>query len=377
MVDLGVYTTGSLVATTLTAADGAIQVVQAQVNLGLNPASILGIALALAGAGLYFLRNFRPELARDHDIFFSAVGLLCGLILLSQGWRLDPILQFGVFLLAGSAVFFAWESIRLRGVATEQAKRNPIVDDERPVSRVYRAELDEYETFDERPQRRRIKGSKDVRSREVEEGYEDEPRRPLRGDARQQDADVRLRSQDDPEQRSRKRRPRPKPEDEALTPQEPGSDRASRVSRNRERSNYAPLDVDDDQPVRPRRSRPSTEATSPQPSRRRASDRAVVDEDYVDYQPVNRSTELSDNRDDRGDRRMADDRGIGDRGESDSLGDRYADGSGDSNRRKRRSSAALDNLVDDLGEPASPAERAANGRSTQDDDDDDGVGFER
>ena len=149
------------------------------VNFGLNFASILGICLALAGAALYFLRSVRPELSRDHDIFFAAVGLLCGAILLFQGWRLDPILQFGQVLLTGATVFFAIESIRLRGVATEQAKRNtPFVDEDRPVSRVYRAELDELEPIeDERPIRRQIRGTRDARSTRTDE-YEDEaPRR--------------------------------------------------------------------------------------------------------------------------------------------------------------------------------------------------------
>lgn len=140
------------------------------VNFGLNSASILGIFLAVAGAGLYFLRSIRPELSRDHDIFFAAVGLLCGFILLFQGWRLDPILQFGQFLLTGSTVFFATESIRLRGVATEQARRNtPLVDDDRPVSRVYRAELDQLDSYDyDRPEvnekQRRLRGSQDSRN---------------------------------------------------------------------------------------------------------------------------------------------------------------------------------------------------------------------
>ena len=89
------------------------------VNASLNWASIVGIVLAVGGAVLYFVRNFKPALARDYDVFFAAVGLLCGGILFFQGWRLDPILQFGQFLLAGSAVFFAYESVRLRGVTTE------------------------------------------------------------------------------------------------------------------------------------------------------------------------------------------------------------------------------------------------------------------
>jgi len=132
------------------------------VNIGLGFGSLLGITLALAGAGLYFLRTARPALARDHDIFFAAVALLCGCILLFQGWRLDPILLFGQFLLTGSSIFFAVENVRLRSATTAQAKRNvPPVDDERSVSRVYRAELDELTPPEAYPETRRIPGSRD------------------------------------------------------------------------------------------------------------------------------------------------------------------------------------------------------------------------
>jgi hypothetical protein len=93
----------------------------------------VGIVLAVGGALLYFMRSFKPALARDYDVFFAAIGLLCGGILFFQGWRLDPILQFGQFLLAGSAVFFAYESVRLRGVTTEQARRSSYFDDEEPA----------------------------------------------------------------------------------------------------------------------------------------------------------------------------------------------------------------------------------------------------
>ena len=103
------------------------------VNASLNWASIVGIVLAVGGAVLYFVRNFKPALARDYDVFFAAVGLLCGGILFFQGWRLDPILQFGQFLLAGSTVFFAYESVRLRGVTTEQARRSAYFEDEEPA----------------------------------------------------------------------------------------------------------------------------------------------------------------------------------------------------------------------------------------------------
>ena len=129
------------------------------VNASLNWASIVGIVLAVCGGGLYFLRSFKPALARDYDVFFAAIGLLCGGILFFQGWRLDPILQFGQFLLAGTTVFFAYESVRLRGVATDQARRSSYFDDDSipDVPRNSRGRFnDDYERFDEpeRPSRR-------------------------------------------------------------------------------------------------------------------------------------------------------------------------------------------------------------------------------
>ena len=148
------------------------------VNASLNWASIVGIVLAVCGGGLYFLRSFKPALARDYDVFFAAIGLLCGGILFFQGWRLDPILQFGQFLLAGTTVFFAYESVRLRGVATDQARRSSYFDDD-PISDVPRNSRgrfnDDYDRFEEseRPSRR-FKPQED----EFEEDYmEDRSRR--------------------------------------------------------------------------------------------------------------------------------------------------------------------------------------------------------
>jgi hypothetical protein len=134
------------------------------VNASLNWASIVGIVLAVGGALLYFMRSFKPALARDYDVFFAAVGLLCGGILFFQGWRLDPILQFGQFLLAGTTVFFAYESVRLRGVTTEQARRSSFFDDDEPEAGPYRPRMgggawaEERERLDEpQPLRRRIR----------------------------------------------------------------------------------------------------------------------------------------------------------------------------------------------------------------------------
>lgn len=152
------------------------------INLGFGFPALMGVALFLGGVSLYFIRTWRPKLARDHDIFFAAIGVLCSGILVFQGWRLDPILAFGQFLLTGSTIFFAVEAIRMRGLATQQAReRTPVVDEERSVSPMYsyaEAELDELEPMEEYPANRRIRGSQDYRSSRSD-SYEDEyPRRP-------------------------------------------------------------------------------------------------------------------------------------------------------------------------------------------------------
>ena len=155
------------------------------VNLGFGFQTLMGVILALAGAGLYFMRAWRPKLARDHDIFFAAIGLLSGGILIFQGWRLDPILAFGQFLLTGSTMFFAAEAISLRGLTTKQAKErtSPIVDEERSVSPFYsygETGFDELEPLEEYPPKRRIRGARDdgySRSDYYEDDYRRRPTR--------------------------------------------------------------------------------------------------------------------------------------------------------------------------------------------------------
>ena len=155
------------------------------VNASLNWASIVGIVLAICGAGLYFMRSFKPALARDYDVFFAAIGLLCGGILFFQGWRLDPILQFGQFLLAGTTVFFAYESVRLRGVATDQARRSSYFDEPSPdvvPNRGLRGPEwdDSYDRFEEpEPIKRRFSSRNDSEDDASNNNFY-EPRRPSR-----------------------------------------------------------------------------------------------------------------------------------------------------------------------------------------------------
>lgn len=182
------------------------------VNASLNWASIVGIVLAVGGALLYFMRSFKPALARDYDVFFAAVGLLCGGILFFQGWRLDPILQFGQFLLAATTVFFGYESVRLRGVTTEQARRSSYFDDDdepapRPRMGGGRDVPDDADRFDDpQPLRRRIRSRDDsYGEREEDDFYR--PRRPARAAIPERAA-----SRDDWQGQDRSARPAREPE---------------------------------------------------------------------------------------------------------------------------------------------------------------------
>ncbi|TAE57526.1 MAG: hypothetical protein EAZ76_06105 [Nostocales cyanobacterium] len=292
----------------------------AQVNWGANPASVLGIFLAVAGAALYFLRTVRPELSRDQDIFFAAVGLLCGFILVFQGWRLDPILQFGQLLLVGSTVFFAVESIRLRSIATQQAKRNtPIVDDEREVSRKYsyserrnyQAEMDAdleplpyYEDEEDIPPRPRIRGSREDRSRD--NYYEDQPsRRPERRS--NGSSSSRERAETDPRKRrstSGRSVSRPSDSFEAenwgsvareVDDWETPQGETRKPTRRNNRPPVSESSLDDVTPTpRRRKRRPSSDTA---PSRNRDDDE-VISTDYVPYKPMDTSDEDTNNPND-------------------------------------------------------------------------------
>ncbi|MGC1248607.1 MAG: Ycf66 family protein [Spirulinaceae cyanobacterium] len=287
MVNFGLYSTSVL----------------AQVNIGGSSAVILGIVIAVSGALLYFLRSIRPELSRDHDIFFAAVGLLCGFILIFQGWRLDPILQFGQFLLTGSTIFFALETIRLRGVATEQARRNtPIVDDERPVSRVYRAELDELEPYEEEQENRRLRGYQDPRSNRRPPATATTSDYPRSSSRDSRDTSERDRynspSRDDYRERPPKRRPRTTPVenpyddwgDEAESwqekpttppqrpPRRPRPQRPPQETRSDDRADIR----SDDLPRQPRKRRPRPSDVGYSPT----LEEEAMPTEYVDYQPI-------------------------------------------------------------------------------------------
>jgi hypothetical protein len=89
-------------------------------SFGLN--IFLAISVAIGVLLLYFLRNVKPEVARDEDIFFATLGLLYSCILVIHGWRLDPILLFSQVLIVIIVLVAGWENIRLRGLIANMTK---------------------------------------------------------------------------------------------------------------------------------------------------------------------------------------------------------------------------------------------------------------
>ncbi|MGK7888793.1 MAG: Ycf66 family protein [Leptolyngbyaceae cyanobacterium] len=296
------------------------------INFGGGLPFILGICLVLCGVGLYALRSYRPQLARDHDIFFSAIAAVCGFILMFQGWDLNPILQLGYIATVGSAVFFAVENIRLRGITAEQAKRSPsTVDDERPVSRNYDYEEDTYDSrksryrseFEDRPvmdvrSGRRIPSSRSARPpRDEWDNYQAVPRqmpsrRPSRDDRSRYDYDDRY---DDRYDRPSGDRPADRPNDR---PDNRYGDRPRRRLPRSPRRTPEPVAIDvswDDRPQsepmdermgrsngRDRPSRSTDEWSQSPPS---YDDEApVINVNYTNYQPNSDSTPKADEEED-------------------------------------------------------------------------------
>jgi hypothetical protein len=100
------------------------------IHMELGPSTIVGLGLSIVGLLLYLIRTNKPNVSRDYDLFFSSVGLLCGGILIFQGWRLDPILLLCQILSSGTALFFIGESLWLRG-ANEKNKDIILLSDQK------------------------------------------------------------------------------------------------------------------------------------------------------------------------------------------------------------------------------------------------------
>lgn len=81
-----------------------------------TPSIFLSILFLISCLGLFAVRFIKTELSRDFDDLFIFIQVTYAAILISHGWRLDPILIFAQFLLIISINLLVWENLRLRGL---------------------------------------------------------------------------------------------------------------------------------------------------------------------------------------------------------------------------------------------------------------------
>jgi hypothetical protein len=81
-----------------------------------TPSIFLSILFLISCLGLFAVRFIKTELSRDFDDLFIFIQVTYSAILISHGWRLDPILIFAQFLLIISINLLVWENLRLRGL---------------------------------------------------------------------------------------------------------------------------------------------------------------------------------------------------------------------------------------------------------------------
>ncbi len=79
-----------------------------------NPAFLMGALVIIASAMVFVIRYLKPDAAREYDVVFAVMGIIYGLCLFLEGYRLIPLLFFAQVLLVVMAGFFAIETFRLR-----------------------------------------------------------------------------------------------------------------------------------------------------------------------------------------------------------------------------------------------------------------------
>jgi Ycf66 protein N-terminus len=263
-----------------------------------TPALLFGLILLVASISLFIFGRLRPEIQRDSDSVYAIIGVVCALILFGSAFDLSLGMSFQQLLMIGALIALMWENIQARqpknvglrrgvmdsvrgwGSGKESRRGAPVMDDDRPVSRVYRAELEDLALLeDQRTATRRIRGGR--------EGQDDDwegTRRPARRDGTDDYADS----------YSETRRSRG-----ALDESRPRRPRSERPASAPDRTASTPSWDEEEKPVRRPRLNSSDNSSRPPAARSSTSSRVErvrppsssrrrtePSSDYVDYQPV-------------------------------------------------------------------------------------------
>lgn len=87
------------------------------INIIFEPTLVLSFLMCLTFFSLYLIRYLNTtkiNYVRTVDGIYIVIGILYVIILLEHGWRLDPILLFGQYLLVSMATLMMIDNLRLR-----------------------------------------------------------------------------------------------------------------------------------------------------------------------------------------------------------------------------------------------------------------------
>jgi hypothetical protein len=88
-----------------------------------TPSLFLITLFLLSSLALFAVRFVKNELARTRDDLIIFMQVTYAGVIISHGWRLDPILIFAQFLSILIINLLIWENLRLRGLVGKSRKK--------------------------------------------------------------------------------------------------------------------------------------------------------------------------------------------------------------------------------------------------------------
>jgi Ycf66 protein N-terminus len=249
------------------------------VNFGIPAPLLFGLILVVASMSLFLTSKFKPELHQESDNIYAVIGVVCGLLLLTQ-LDLGIGMAFQQMLMIGTVITLMWQYVqvraenkRLKGGGSGRSNNS----NREPISRrsAYAAKIDEEPEY--APPVRN--SSRQLSDRQEQwNNYEDEYEQPQRDNGRMLPESRRANQVEElPRQRNEY--------SDYETP--PARDYDRRSSSNKSERPQPAAD-------RSRRNtrRSSNDDVAPTKNRRRSSIEDATDEPaakssaYVDYEPV-------------------------------------------------------------------------------------------
>ncbi len=246
-------------------------------NFGIPAPLLFGLILVVASLSLFLTSKFKPELHQESDNIYAVIGVVCGLLLLTQ-LDLGIGMAFQQMLMIGTVITLMWQYVQVRaenkrlkggGGGRSSSSREP----REPVARrsSYAAKIDEEPYYSPRNSARRLNSDR----QDQWNSYEDDYDRPVRDNGRMLPEFRRADQVEELPRREYSDYEAPAPREYGLRAESSNPDRQQPTDRAR-RSRRPP---NDETPVPNRNRRRSSLADS-------ADEPAAKSSAYVEYEPV-------------------------------------------------------------------------------------------